>query len=215
MTPPERPPTRPSVPHSMTRVPTKPQPQVPIYDARQEQSGEEPEDELLTVARRISGDGWSPEDLISFGFIILRRLVVETRNDVALKTTAQQGLDQSKTIMSLTGEVRRARIMIGVLIGIASGVGGVAGTCGRDAQETKVEVLEPIAVVEEKAERAEKKAKEVELTTEERLDAMDKRVTDVEDALGDVTKALKDNTDAVLGIAAKLGVQPASSKKKP
>lgn len=221
MTPPERPPSRPSVPHSITRVPTAPQRQV--YDARQAEPEEaetppmSENDELDIIARRLSSSGFSAEDLIRFGFILSRKAVVETRNDEALTRTQKKGLDQSQTIMSLNGVVKRARYAITVLTALLIAIGTLWGKTANDNTVHKEEILEPIVRAEAKAERAVKKAEIVELTTEERLDAADARVTKVEEALKEVNAALEANTDALLGIAAKLHVEtpPSTKKKKP
>lgn len=217
MTPPRQPPRQPlSVPHSMTRVPTQPQPQVPVYDPRQEQAEQPPEeDDVTRLARRVDSDGFTVETIIQLGGLLMERAVIRTQQGEKLKRDQQVGLDQSQTIMSLTGQLRRSRIINGLLLGLASSVGAVAASCAQGYQDRKVEILEPIGVAEGKAARAEKKVEAVELTTEERLDAADKRVTKIEESLGDVKSALKANTDAVLAITAMLSAQQPASKKKP
>jgi hypothetical protein len=135
-----------------------------------------------------------------------------------LRADMRVSLDQSQTISSMAHQLRNARVIIGLLLGIVGSVGGIAGSCARGYTERKEEILEPIAVAESKAERAEVKAANVRTTLDVRLDAADARVAVVEANMAALKSALEANTAAVLGIAAKLDAGPApaaESKRRP
>lgn len=141
------------------------------------------------------------------------RGAIKGAEQMKLRGDVRVGLDQSQTISSLTGELRRARVIIGLLTGLAGSVGAMAGTCAGKYQERKEEILAPIAIAESKAERATIKAEGVEATLAVRLDAADARVTVVEGHISSIKEALDANTRAVLGIAAKLDAAPEKGRK--
>lgn len=130
-----------------------------------------------------------------------------------LRTDVRTGAEQSQTISSLTAQLRNARWIIGMLVGLAGSVGGIAGAFAKGYQDRKTEILEPIVVAEAKAERAAVKADGVSAELAVRLDAADARVTVLESNLGALKDALDANTRAVLGIAAKLDAEPEKGRK--
>lgn len=180
---------RPTLPHSMSRPPTGPQSPVAGTITLAV-------DDLELMLQRAAEQG-----------ALRGNEAMKLRGDVRV------GLDQSQTISSLTGQLRNARVIIGLLTGLAGSVGAMAATCAGKYQERKEEILAPLAVAEAKAERAEVRAEGVGATLAVRLDAADARVAAVEANVNAIKEALDANTAAVLGIAAKLDNEKKPGKK--
>lgn len=205
------PPERPSIPHSLHRVPTSPQPTVAQAPPPPETDAER----LTALAHKIA-NGSSAEDLLTLWRIMSTEAVIKTRQDDKLRVDNSIGALQSKTMMAQESTIKRLKFAFFALLSFAGAMGTVAATCATAYQDARNDAMVPAAVAEAKASRAESKVATVAQTLEERLDESDRRHERTERALNDIGEALKANTAAINRIGEKLDeAEPPVRKRKP
>lgn len=210
------PPERPSIPHSLHRVPSSPHPTVPAAapaPAQPETDGER----LLSLASKLAGErsGFTAEDLLTLGRLMSTEAVVRTRMDDKLRVDNSIGAIQSATMMAQGSTIKRLKYALGVSLFLASSIGAGAATCVTAYEHARKDAIEPAEVAEAKAAQAESKVATVAQTLEERLAASDARHEKNEQALADIGEALKANTAAINRIGEKLDEAEPPVRRKP
>lgn len=212
------PPERPSIPHSLHRVPTAPQPTV--AQAPQPTAAPPPPEtdaeRLAALAHKIaSGSSFTAEDLLTLGRIMSTEAVIKTRQDDKLRVDNSIGALQSKTMMAQESTIKRLKFAFYALLSAAGAMGTVAATCATAYQDARNDAMVPAAVAEAKASRAESKVATVAQTLEDRLDESDRRHERTERALNDIGEVLKANTAAINRIGEKLDEAEPPVRRKP
>lgn len=201
---------RPSLPHSMTRVSTAPQPELPpapLTDA----------DRIASVAKKMAESGaWTADDLIAFGRLLSRDAVIQTRQDDKMRVEQAIGQVQSQSMMELGRKNGMLKILMYVSLGIATGMGAIAATCRNAYEDFRKDQIVPVEAAEAKAIKAEETAVESSTVLHGRITATELRLTATETALRDIGETLKANTRAINALGEKLDAShDAVSRRKP
>lgn len=207
---------RQSLPHSMTRVPTAPQAPTAQLEVQQTVPMTDV-DRIAAVAKKMSESGaWTAEDLIQFGRLLSRDAVIQTRQDDRMRVEQAIGQARSETEMKLGRENSWLKLAVYALLGIASGVGIIAGTCQRAYDDFRSDQVVPVAAAEAKAIQAEATAVESSTVLHGRITSTELRLTATEAALLDIGETLKANTRAINQLSEKLDTDHGSvSRRKP
>lgn len=226
MNPPDHRVPRPSVPHSVHRVPTAPQPHLrrePDPEPEPNPADCEFDPQTIALARRIQAGAFAIEDLLTLNKIVSRSTVVETRNDDRLRVDTSVSLLDSKLDGALTrilnaverpGAVLRWKRISALAISAALTMGAVLASCRTGWQTATAQAVEP-------AQRAEANVEEVKAAANEletRVAASEAKHAKTAEKLGEIEGWIKSANSTLEAIAEKVGAEqpeePALPKKK-
>lgn len=213
------PPERPSVPHSLSRVPTGPRPTVPKSPPEAQDAEHDPM--TMAIAEKIANGAFTVEDLLTLNRIVSRNTVVETRNDDKMRVDASVSLLDSKLDGALTRIVNASqqvaskwKAIAALATTMAVTMGAVTASCANAYQTARLDAVEPAARAEQKAERADAQIQQLSSALEKRILASEERHAKTETKLEEIETSINTANSVLLKISEKLDVPPESGKKK-